>query len=305
MRMRISLAFIACAVIWGTTWYAIKLQLGDVAPEWSLAYRFGLASAFLLVLCLIRKSQLSLSLQQHAWLMLLGGLLFGLNYMFVYYGTGYITSGLVAVIFSLLVIFNIFLSRIFLGDKLQAPMILGAVGGITGLILIFWDDLIIGDIDAATRTGILLCFGASFVASLGNIVAANKVIRSLPVMSVNAYAMAYGSMMIAIWALASVGGPTISNDPQWLYSLLYLALLGSVAAFGLYLWLIAQVGASTAGYTGVLIPIVALVISTFTEGYIWTVQSALGLGLIIGGNVIIMQSKRRKATPKPTPDLAP
>lgn len=303
--MRIPLAFIACVLIWGTTWYAIKLQLGEVPPAWSLAYRFGLASIFLLVLCAVRKSPLALSFQHHKWLLLLGCLLFGINYMFVYYGTSYITSGLVAVIFSLMVVFNIFMSRAFLGDRLQIPMIIGAVGGISGLVLIFWRDLIVGEIDATTRTGILFCIASAFTASLGNMIAANKVIRSMPVMTVNAYAMAYGSMMTALWAFISVGSPTISYSTDWLYGLLYLAVVGSVAAFGIYLWLIDKIGVSAAGYTQVVIPVVALAISTVTEGYVWTLQSVLGLSLIIGGNVIIMQSKRRKKARKPMPAPAP
>ena len=136
--MRTIIAYILVVLIWGSTWYAIELQLGNVAPEWSVTYRFFLASILLFTWCIMRRRSLSFPFKTHLTLLLLGLLMFSGNYILVYTGTGYLTSGLVAVAFSTLTILNILNARIFLKIPVERSILLGALLGISGLLMIFW-----------------------------------------------------------------------------------------------------------------------------------------------------------------------
>ncbi len=289
--MAIPISYILCVLIWGSTWYAIELQLGQVPTEWSIAYRFGIAALMMFTWCIVKKKQLRFNRADHMRMAALGGLLFSGNYMFVYIGTGYLTSGLVAIVFSLLTFLNIFNARIWLKIPMQSQALLGALFGLVGLAMIFSKEITSLSLEDATTLGIMITFCGTFIASLGNTIAASDAMRRLPLTSLNAWAMLYGSAIMAGVALIK-GVPMVFDDRMsyWL-SLSYLSLVGTVVAFNLYLWLIAQIGVAKAAYTAVLIPMVALVISTLLEGFEWSIVALAGVGLIVIGNLIMTRKK--------------
>ena len=111
--------YLLTVMIWGSTWLAIKFQLGVVSPELSIAYRFALAAAILIIFSLVRRLPMRFNLKAHGFFALQGLLLFSLNYILVYLAEELLTSGLVAVIFSLIVIFNVVFGAIFLGKPVN------------------------------------------------------------------------------------------------------------------------------------------------------------------------------------------
>ena len=294
--MREGLAFLACVFIWGSTWFLIEFQLGVTPEAWSVALRFLVSSLMLMVIILASGKTLRLEPSAHRWALGLGIFLFSSNYLLIYFGTGFLTSGLVAVSFSVLSLFNLINSRIFLGQRIDGILGLAAMIGVLGLLLIFQDEVGALSFEDATFTGIAFCVGATFVASLGNMVAAAGGGRGIALLPFNAWGMLYGAGINAVYAVI-LGDPFVLDDrlSYWV-SLFVLAGFGTVLAFTLYLWLVSQIGLSRAAYVAVLMPLVALGLSTIFEGFVWTPTALAGVGMIVAGNVMII--RRRSAAPK-------
>jgi drug/metabolite transporter (DMT)-like permease len=285
--------YVAAVLIWGSTWIAITLQLGKVPPEVSVAYRFALASLILLAWCAARGLRLAFPWRDHLWMAVQGALLFGINYVCVYLAEGRISSGLVALIFSLMVFLNILGARMFFAKPLNPTALLGATVGVSGVALIFLPELRHSSDLHRPGVGIALALVGTVSASLGNMVASRNYRQGIPVVQVNAFGMLYGALLVGVYAL-SIGRPFVfDGSTRYLVSLLYLALFGSVFAFGAYLTLIGRIGADRAGYAMVAIPMVALLLSTLFEGLPWRSYTLLGAGLCLVGNALVL--KRPKA----------
>jgi drug/metabolite transporter (DMT)-like permease len=282
-------------LIWGTTWYAIKFQLGVVAPEISLVYRFGFAAVCVFIYARATGSPLKLSLRDHRMVALQGATLFCLNYWMTYLSTQYLTSGLVAVLFTSIIFFNVVNGRLIFGTPVERRVLLAAGAGMLGVALLFLPELQATLHDPSIVQGAVLALVATYVASLGNMAASRNTQAGLPVVTVNAYGLAYGTVGLAV--IAAVRGTPVAFDPHWPYvlSLLYLSLAGTSLAFGLYLALIKRIGASRAAYTSVLFPVVALAVSTLFEGYRWSPIAVLGLAVLVAGNALALGRRTQKS----------
>lgn len=299
-------AFVLCALIWGSTWYAIEFQLGVVPPEWSVVYRFGLAAIGLQLWCILRGTAINPDFRGHLMAAATGLLLFGLNYILVYKGTQYLTSGLVAVVFSMLSLLNVLNARLFLKTPIQLPILGAAIFGVAGLALLFRDEVSDWSFENQSVLGLLLCLSATTVASLGNTTAASPIAKRYPIVPYTALALIYSTIGNTLYAFAVGNPPTFEVTTDYIASLLYLAVFGTVVAFTLYLWLIEETGIAVAGYTAVVIPLVALVISTIFEGFAWTPSAIGGLALIVAGNTLMIRfnssnQKRQAKAQKPVP----
>ena len=290
--MPTSLIYAIVVLIWGTTWFVIKFQLGVVAPEISLVYRFGLAAVCVFAYARVTGSPLALSWRDHRFVALQGATLFCLNYWMTYLSTQYLTSGLVAVLFTAIIFFNIVNGRLILGTPVERRVLIAAGIGILGVALLFLPELRAALHEPEIAHGALLALGATYVASLGNMAASRNTRASLPVVTVNAYGLAYGAAGLAV--IAAIRGTPVDFDPRWPYvlSLLYLSFAGTALAFGLYLALIKRIGASRAAYTSVLFPVVALIVSTLFEGYRWSLPAVVGLAVLIAGNALALGGAR-------------
>ncbi len=280
-------------LIWGTTWYAIKFQLGVVAPEISLVYRFGLAAICVFIFARIAGSPMRLSWRDHRFVALQGLTLFCLNYWMTYLSTQFLTSGLVAVLFTSIILLNLVNARLFFGVAVEARVLLAAATGALGVALLFLPELQAAMGDRTVVHGALLALGATYLASLGNMAAMRNTQSGMPVVTANAYGMTYGTVGLAL--IAAIRGTPVDFDPSWPYvvSLLYLSLAGTSLAFGLYLVLIKRIGPSRAAYTSVLFPVVALMVSTFFEGYRWSLSSFAGLAVLVAGNALALSRRAR------------
>jgi len=282
--------FAVAALIWGSTWLAITFQLGTVAPEASVVYRFALAAVLLAAWCAVTRRSLRFSLRQHAWIAAQGTFLFGLNYLGVYLAERYVASGLVAVLFSLIVFFNLVGARLFFGTPVNRRTLLAATLGIIGIVLLFWRDLSGHSGDALL--GVAFAIGATLLASSGNLIAVRNQRHGLPVLPSVAWGMAYGAVVIALVAAIEGTAWTFEVTPRYVVSLVYLAVFGSVVAFGAYLTLLGKIGPARAGYVGVAVPMVALLLSTVFENYEWTLPALAGAALCVAGNVLVLIRER-------------
>jgi len=273
---------------WSTSWIALKLQLGVVAPQVALTWRFLLASLVMFGWAIVRRHRLAFPLGDHLRFIGLGFFIFSMNFLQFYIGGAKLASGLLAVIFSLASVFNMLLGAIFLRQSVDRRVLLGAAFGFGGVALMFWPEIAGTEIDHDAAIGLLLCVGGTLFFCIGNMISASAQKRGIPVVSASAWGMAYGAAILAITA-AMLGKPFIFDPSfQYIASLLWLALLSSVVAFFAYLTLLGRIGSGRAGYSTVLFPVFALLISTFAEGYHWTVFAIAGLALVMVGNVIVL-----------------
>ena len=288
------LLYTATVLIWGTTWYVIKLQLGPVPEAWSVAYRFFIAAAALALWLGFRGRFKDLPTGRNlVFVSLQGVMLFSLNYWLFYIASNHLTTGLVAIIFSLITIMNIANQAVFFKAPINRRALAASLIGITGLVLVFLPEFANmtpgGNLLFAVAIGVL----ATYFASLGNILSVRNTRAGLPVMRSNMVGMFAGALCMAVIATASGKPLTIELTPTYLGALAYLAVFGSVLAFGCYLTLIHRIGADKGAYAGVAFPVVALLISTWLEGYTWTTEALFGVALIVGGNVLALSRPRQ------------
>lgn len=283
------LLYLATVLIWGTTWYVIKLQLGPVPESWSVAWRFFIAAG--LVACWLGARGRLVDLPQGRDLLFVcaqGVMLFCLNYWLFYLISNDLTTGLVAILFSLVTVMNIINQRIFFKVSVNNCTLVASLIGISGLVLVFYPEF--AKVQANERLGVAVLLGilATWFASLGNVISARNSRAGLPVFRTNMIGMFAGAIVMSAIAFASGDAPAIELTPRYLGAMLYLAVFGSIVAFGCYLTLISRIGADKGAYAGVVFPIVALLISTWLEDYHWTLPAMAGVCLIILGNVLVL-----------------
>lgn len=282
-----ALLYCLVVVIWGTTRIAIYLQQGPVSAPVSIFWRFAVASALMMLILLASGKLRKLSGRDHLFCLLQGGCVFCFNFWCFYSAAAWINTGLESVIFSMAVLFNAVNSFVFFGHKPPLRFYYAAGLGLTGIITLFWQDLANSGWNHSLLLGIGLSALGTFGFSLGNMISMRHQRKGLEVMTTNSWAMLYGTLLIA--AIACIRGDNFT--PQWTLSylgaLLYLAIFGSVIAFGAYFTLVGRIGPGNAAYSTLLFPLVALTISTLYEGYVWQMNAVVGLVLILVGNLVM------------------
>ena len=278
---------------WGSSWFAISFQLGDVAPQVSIAWRFLLASFILFIWCYARGFKLSFSWRAHSSWLLLGFFLFCVNYICAYFGTFYLASGLVCLIFSTLTLFTVFNGFIFFKKPIRLPILFGAIVGILGLSIIFSNEISNTDwsLESGIVKGFLWMLLATFFASIGMLLSGQMQARKMPLVQSNAFSMLYGSLMIVTYVGFSDISFSFSTSYSYVISLIYLSIVASVIGFGVYLKLVGNIGADKASYVNIFTPTIALFLSTLFENYQWSWTGLVGVALIIIGNIIVLYAK--------------
>jgi drug/metabolite transporter (DMT)-like permease len=282
-------------MVWGSTWLAIEFQLGVVAPEVSVFYRYSLAALLLFGWCRARGLRLSFGLRAHRRFLLLGLLLFCLNYILTYHAQLYITSALAAIAFSTMLWMNIANARLFFGVRSGPRVIIGSILGVAGIVTLFLPQVGQVSLSDATLYGATLSVIGAFIASLGNMVSQEAQKSGLPVLQANTWGMFYGALLTGAIALGQGHEFNFDTSAGYVLSLGYLAVFGSIIAFGAYLTLLGRIGAHKAGYAVVMFPVVALMLSVLFEGLQITVNIVAGVVLVTVGNIIILRRERSAA----------
>ena len=289
--------YLVTVLVWGSTWMAIEFQLGVVAPEVSVFYRYVLAAAILFAWCLASGRSLRFGRPAHGRFALMGLLLFSLNYVLTYHAQAYITSALTAIAFSTMLWMNLLNARLFFGARAGRSVIGGSLLGILGIATLFLPEVGALSLGDATVFGLSLAIAGAFVASLGNMVSQAAQNEKLPIVQSNAWGMFYGAILTASVALIEGKAFNFDGSANYVISLVYLAVFGSIVGFGTYLTLLGRIGAGKAGYAMVMFPIVAILISLTTGEIALTGNVVAGVLLVIGGNVLVLKSRSTRATP--------
>ncbi|RYY23192.1 MAG: DMT family transporter [Sphingomonadales bacterium] len=292
-RLTVLIPFAIVTLIWGSTWLVIKDQLATVPPSWSVAYRFTIGGVAMLIWAVMRKERLALDARGLVFVFLLGFAQFVLNFNLVYRAEQHITSGVVAVVFALLLVPNAIMARVFLGQKMGPQLLIGSAVAIAGVALLFLHEARLSPAGtSATLTGIGLSLIAVLCASSANVMQATETSKAYPMSTVIGWAMLSGAACNAAFALATVGAPVFDTRLSYSLGLLYLGVLGSAFTFSLYFRLIQTIGPAKAAYTSVLIPVIAMLLSTLFEGYVWSWLAVAGAVLVMAGLVIALRARR-------------
>lgn len=280
--------FAVCTLIWGSTWIAITYQIGHTAETLAVAWRYTLAALCLGLFCVVRGLPFKLPLHIHIKMAGVGFFLYCLNYTLLYMAQAHIISALLALMSSSIIYFNVVLRRWWLKQPIRLEVLVGATLGLAGIVCMFVPEFSKVSMDAALAAGVSIAFVSFLSASIGNVISERILTSGTPVIQMNFYAMSYAMVMLYITAWVTNETLVVPTAPEFYISLLYLALFGSVLAFGSYMKLLKQIGADKAAYVVLVYPIVALVISTFFEGYTWSWLSVLGVVVVLVGNAIAM-----------------
>jgi drug/metabolite transporter (DMT)-like permease len=292
-RLSVLIPFAIVTLIWGSTWLVIRGQLGAVPLGWSVTYRFTVAGVAMLAYTLIRGERIAFDARGWGFAAVLGLFQFCLNFNYIYRGEQHVTSGLVAVVFALLLLPNAVFGRLFLKRKLGLQLLLGSAVAIGGIALLFLHEARVdphGPREALTGIGLTLL--GTLAASVGNVMQGTQAAKRYPMMPMIAAAMLLGAVINAAFAWASFGPPVFSTAPAYLLATAYLGLVASALAFPLYYGVIRAIGPAKAAYSSVLVPVIAMALSTAFEGYRWAPLSMLGAGLVLVGLVIALTERK-------------
>lgn len=292
-QLAILIPFAIVTLIWGSTWLVIRDQVSVVPASWSIAYRFLVAGLAMLGVAVWRRERLVLDARGWGFALALGFAQFCLNYDFVYRAEEHLTSGLVAVLFALLLVPNALLGRIFLGQRLGRRLLGGSAVAMAGVALLLVHELRADPHGAAEAwLGIGLSLAAVAAASVANVLQATKTAKAYPMIPTLAAAMLIGAALDAAVAFVLSGAPVIEPRPAYILGVLYLGLFGSALAFTLYFNVLRVIGPAKAAYASVIVPVIAMLLSTLFEGYRWTWLAAAGGVLTLIGLVIALSARR-------------
>jgi drug/metabolite transporter (DMT)-like permease len=294
---RVLVPFIIVTLIWGSTWIVIRDQLGPVPPSWSVTYRYVIACAAMFAYLIAKGLPVRIGGRGHLLAIAFGVPQFVLNFNFVYAAEQYITSGVVAVVFALLLVPNSMLSWLFLKQRLTGGFLFGSASAIAGVAMLFVNELRHSTASpAAVATGIGLTVLGVLSASASNVIHGTQEMRVRPVAAMLAWGMLYGTIVNALFASAVYGSPVIEYRLGYWLGVLYLGLAASALAFTLYFGVLRAVGPSRAAYSNLLVPIIAMLLSTLFEDYHWSALAVAGAFLSLAGLAVAL---RAKAAPHP------
>lgn len=292
LSWKVQVPFWVCTLIWGTTWFVIRGQLGVVPPSWSVTYRFLIAGCVMFAYAGLTGRPLALPRCAHVLAVLFGLAQFAFNFNFVYRAEAHITSGLVALIFALLIVPNTIFSRLFLGQRATVRFYIGSTVAMAGIALLFVNEFRASEGSENVALGLVLTLLGVLSASAANVMQASERIRGLPMASFLAWGMIWGALMDGAWAWITTGPPVVEWTPVYLGGVLYLSIAASAVAFMCYFSVIRLIGPGPAAYSSIVTPVIAMAISTAFEGYRWTVFSVAGGVLAMAGLVIAMMARR-------------
>lgn len=285
-------SIIVCTLAWGTTWFAITLQLGVVDPVVSITYRFGLAAVLLFAWGALRGERLALNRAQHLAAFGVGLFTFAIDYSFVYWAEERVTSAVVAVVFAAMAFVNLAVFRVAFGQR--APLVAWAAAGlgVVGVGLLSWEEIVTSNMSQRALTGIGLTLAGVFSAAIGNVYARRGELAGAGVIASTGWAMGYGAVLLAAFALVTGKAWTFEFTAPYILSLLHLSVVGSVIAFALYYGLARRRGYATASYISALTPPLAMFVSALLEGKSWGLFALGGVVLVLVGQVLLLRSKR-------------
>ncbi len=298
--MKVLVWLILC-LVWGSTWIFIKIGLQDLPPITFASARFLLAVVILFVIIRWQKIPLPRTAKEWRLIALTGILQFSINYSMVFWSEQYITSGLAAVLQSMITVFGLLLAWIFLPDeRITKLKIFAVVLGIIGVAIIFIDQLKVQNLLAFL--GCVAVVAGSYAAAQASILVKAKGGAFHPAVLLFCQ-MICGLPAIIIYSLVAEGNPL---SFRWTWSavicVVYLTVAGTIAAFWLYYWLLRRIESTKAMMISLVTPLLAVMIGAVVLGETLPPQTGLGGLLIIGsiGLIVLRRGKSKAEDPPPT-----
>ncbi len=292
---RVLIPFMLTGTIWGSTWFVITGQISGVPAAWGVFFRFMLATPALFALAVVMGNRLKLNRAEQLLALGVGIAQFSGNFLFVYNAESHITSGIVAVMFALLMVPNAIFARVFIGEAVQGGFIGGSLVAIAGVSLLLVHEWNAAPLGGNVGLGIVLAVCGMLAASIANVVQANPTGRGVPMVSLLAWAMLYGTIFDFGFAFLTLGPPQVPTAWQFWAGTAYLAIIGSVVTFPLHYNLVREIGAGRTAYNGIVTVCVAMLLSTLFEDFRWDALSAGGMGLALLGMGLALRARRVKA----------
>jgi drug/metabolite transporter (DMT)-like permease len=290
----IIIPFIIFTGVWGSTWIVIRDQIGIVPPQWSVAYRFIIAAAAMALLAKLKGQSLRPDRGGLFAALVLGITQFSVNFNSVYAAERFITSGVVATVFALLLIPNSLLAWAFLGQKPNRRFLLAGLVAVAGVALLFVHEIQVSPAQPKDiANGLALTMLGLLGASAANVYQAGKEATRHPLLALLAWSMAIGACLDVALAFAVAGPPVAEARLGYWAGIIYLAMFGSVLCFALYFPVVRKIGPGKAAYSSVMVPIIAMSLSTLFEGYRWSPLAAAGGVLALGGMLLALAGRRR------------
>lgn len=292
-RAAILIPFGIVTLIWGSTWLVIRDQLAVVPPSWSVTYRFAVAGVAMVIWAVIRRDSFRLGARGYGFAAAIAISQFCFNFNFVYRAEKYITSGLVAVIFALLLVPNAAFARVFLGQRMGRQLLVGSAVAMAGVALLFLHEARSDPHGvSASLSGIAWTLAAVLSASSANVLQATDTAKRYPMGSTLAIAMVMGALLDGAVAWLLTGPPVIEPRFGYIAGVVYLGLFASAIAFPLYFNVIRVIGPAKAAYSSVIVPVIAMLLSTLFEGYRWSLLAGAGAVLAGAGLIIALRARR-------------
>jgi drug/metabolite transporter (DMT)-like permease len=285
-------AFAVLALVWGSTWLVIKDQISAVPVGWTVTWRFAVATVGMFALALVRRESIRLTRPALLLAAVTGLFQFAGNFQLVYRSEHYLTSGIVAVFFALLLVPNALFARVFVGAPINRRFLAGSLVALAGIALLFLHEYRIAPAGPGVLTGIVLVSFALLSASVSNVLLATDLARRQTMVPFIAWSMLFGTMANAAFAGVTSGPPMLDPRPAYLWGIAYLGIIGSVLTFPLYTMLIRDWGPGKAAYNGVVVPVIAMGLSTLFEGYRWSTLAVGGATLAMTGLLIALGGRK-------------
>lgn len=291
MQFKNIILFVVCSLIWGTTWLVIKFQIDTTTAINSVFYRFLFAAILMFVFnFFVTKKNLKYPLINHCYFALLGFFNFSLNYILTYIAEEKLNSGLVALTFTSLIYFNMIGLKVWFKRPISKNVFLGGVLGAIGITLLFFKELSEWRTQGSILSGVLIGILATFFASTGNMFSFKNHQLKIPVVVFNSYGMLYGALLTLVIGLISGETFHFPTQNSFIFSLMYLVVFGTVIAFWAYQTLIGTIGADRAGYSSIISPMIAVVVSSIFENVKFTPFIVVGIIFCLLGNVISLKT---------------
>ncbi len=280
-RVKIFLLFSLICFIWGSTWMAIRVGLDSLTPMFSAGVRFFLASIAILIIMKFRKIEIQRDKPSVILYLLMGIFSFVLPFGFVYWGEQFVPSGLSSVLFAVYPFFVALFSYFFISSEtIGFYKLLGIILGFSGIVIIFSDSFtgnfssyMIGML-AIVLSGIMQAGIAVLIKKYGN---------HLNPLSMNLVPMAIAAVILIIYGLLIEDTTYLKFDLSALFSILYLAVFGSVVTFTTYYWLLKRINVVMLSLMAFITPIVALILGWILLNEELSMRHFLGSAFVLIG----------------------
>ena len=292
LRPNIAIPFLLVALIWGSTWFVITTQIAEAPALWSVTWRFAMATPAMFALALVLRHRLAMPRPAHLLALAMGLFQFCGNYVFVYMSEFHLTSGIVALLIGMMLVPNAILGRMLLGEPITGRFMIGSAIALGGIGLLLLNEARVAPLGGNVALGTGLALIAMVAASIANVIQAGPTGKSVPLVTLLAWSMLYGTLIDGGLAWSFEGPPVVPTSQAYWLGTAWLAIVGSVVTFPLYYDLVRKLGAGRAAYNGVLVVVIAMAISTMFEGYHWTALSVCGAVLSMIGLVVALRARQ-------------